>query len=54
MNGDLTQEDREALREETPLERIGAPEEVAQGVAFLLENPFVTGQILGINGGFVI
>ena len=54
MNGDLTQEDREVLREETPLERIGAPEEVAQGVAFLLENPFVTGQILGINGGFVI
>ena len=37
MNGDLSPEDVAALREETPLERIGSPEEVAQAAAFLLE-----------------
>ena len=35
MNGHLSPEDMEALREETPLERIGKPEEIAGVVAFL-------------------
>ena len=54
MNGALSQEDLDALREETPLERVGSPEEVAQAVLSLVENPFITGQTLGVNGGFVI
>ncbi|MGI6255724.1 MAG: elongation factor P 5-aminopentanone reductase [Acutalibacter sp.] len=54
MNGDLTPEDLDALREETPLERIGTPQETAQAIAFLLEHPFVTGQVLGVSGGMVI
>lgn len=54
MNGDLSPEDLDALREETPLERIGTPEETAQAIGFLLEHPFVTGQVLGVNGGMVI
>ena len=54
MNGDLSLEDLVALREETPLERIGSPEEIAQAAAFLLENTFVTGQVLGVNGGLVV
>ena len=54
MNGDLSPEDLAALREETPLERIGSPEEIAQAAAFLLENTFVTGQVLGVNGGLVV
>lgn len=54
MNGDLSQEDLEALREETPLERIGTPEETAKAAAFLLEQEFLTGQVLGLNGGLVI
>lgn len=54
MNGDLSLEDLAALREETPLERIGSPEEIAQAAAFLLENTFVTGQVLGVNGGLVV
>lgn len=52
MNGDLSPEDFAALREETPLMRIGTPEEVAGAILFLAENTFATGQILGINGGF--
>lgn len=52
MNGDLTEDDLSALRGETPLMRIGTPEEVADAVLFLAEHPFVTGQVLGVNGGF--
>ncbi len=54
MNASLSPEDLAALGEETPLGRLGAPEEVARAVLFLAEHPFITGQILGVNGGFVI
>lgn len=54
MNAGLSPEDLAALREETPLERLGTPEEVAQAALFLAENSFITGQVLGVNGGFVI
>lgn len=54
MNGDLQPEELAALREETPLGRIGTPEETAAATVFLAEHPFITGQVLGINGGFVI
>lgn len=54
MNSDLTEEDLISLREETPLLRIGTPEEIAQAILFLAENTFTTGQVLGVNGGFVI
>lgn len=54
MNGDLTEEDMAALCEETPLMRIGTPREVAQATVFLAESEFITGQVLGVNGGFVI
>lgn len=54
MNGHLSPADLEALREETPLLRIGTPEDVAEAAVFLAESPFITGQVLGVNGGFVL
>ena len=54
MNGALSADDLAALKEETPLERIGTPEEVAAAALFLAEHPFITGQVLGVSGGFVI
>ena len=56
MNRHLTAEDLAALAEETPLERIGTPEEVARAIAFLAgdEASFITGQVLAPNGGMVI
>lgn len=54
MNGDLTEADLAALREETPLGRTGTPEETAQAAAFLLEQEFITGQVLGVSGGMVV
>lgn len=44
----------QALAEETPLGRIGLPEDVAKAVYFLCseESRFITGQVLGVDGGF--
>jgi 3-oxoacyl-[acyl-carrier protein] reductase len=56
MNAALSPETMAELRDETPLGTIGTPEEVARAVAWLAgeEASFVTGQVLGVNGGFVI
>jgi 3-oxoacyl-[acyl-carrier protein] reductase len=56
MNRHLSAEELAALAEETPLERLGQPEEVAQTIAFLAsdEASFLTGQVLSPNGGLVI
>ena len=56
MNSHLSPEDMAALRDETPLGRIGLPEETAKAAAFLVsdEASFITGQVLGVNGGLVI
>ncbi len=56
MNAALTPADLDALKDETPLERLGTPEDVA-GAAVFLASPaaaFITGQVLSVNGGIVI
>ena len=52
MNNDLSKEDIKSLEEEIPLRRIGRPEEVAQTVKMLIENEYITGQIIEVNGGW--
>lgn len=56
MNMNLSREDIQALKDETPLETIGTPIDIAKAALFLAsENAsFITGQILGVNGGFII
>lgn len=56
MNGNLSQDIKDELAEETPLERLGTPEDVAQAVWFLASSAgdFFTGQVLAPNGGFLI
>lgn len=44
----------EQLRQETPIERLGRPEDVAKAIADLAGSSFITGQVLGVSGGFVI
>ena len=56
MMASFTAEDKAALAEETPVERLGTPEEVARTLVFLAGRGagFITGQVLGVNGGIVI
>ena len=55
MNGNLPQDIKDELAEETPLERLGTPEDVAQAVWFLASSAgdFFTGQVLAPNGGLI-
>lgn len=56
MNAALDAETKAALVEETPVGRIGTPDDVARAVLFFAQKDagFVTGQILGVDGGFAV
>ena len=56
MNALLGAETLEVLREETPLELLGSPIHIADAVRFLVSDraSFITGQVLGVNGGMII
>lgn len=54
MNARLSAEEKHALAEEIPLGRFGTPEEIAASILFLAEHRYITGQVLGVNGGFLI
>lgn len=50
----LSDDTLSSLKEESPLGKLGTPQDVAQAILYLAEAEFVTGQVLGVNGGFVI
>jgi 3-oxoacyl-[acyl-carrier protein] reductase len=52
MNGCFSSEEKAAIIEEIPLGRMGTAEEVARAVCDLAENDYITGQVLGVNGGY--
>ena len=54
MNKQYTEEDMNQVKEETPLERIGKPEDIAKCAMWLVEDTFTTGQVISINGGWGI
>ena len=56
MNAHLSKEDWDGIIEETPVGRIGAPEDIAEAVAFLAgeKASYITGAVLNVNGGSVI
>ena len=54
MNEKYLKEEIEQIKEETPLERIGKPEDIAKCIEWLVEDNFTTGQVISINGGWGI
>lgn len=54
MNNDLTKEELDNIINETPLCRIGRPEDIAKCIKWLVEDEFTTGQVISINGGWSI
>ena len=56
MMSNFSEADKEALREEIPLSRLGSVEDVANTVAFLCSEKasYITGQVISVNGGIVI
>lgn len=56
MNACFSEDDMKALCGEIPLERLGRPEEVAELIYFLASDKasYITGQIIGIDGGFCL
>ena len=42
------------MGEDTPVGRNGTPEDVAKAMEYLLEAEFITGQVLPVNGGYLI
>ena len=54
MCANLEPEILDSLAEENYVGRNGTAEDVAQAMAYLADAPFVTGQVLPVNGGFVI
>ena len=53
---DMTKDlDTEKITEHIPLKRLGQPEDIAKTVKFLAEDaPYITGQVIGVDGGLVI
>ena len=50
-DGQFPPPERERIVASTPMARLGSPEEIARAVHFLATAPFVTGQILAVDGG---
>ena len=56
MNKMLSDADREALIDETPLMKFGTPEDVANAALFLASDraSFITGEVMNLSGGFIV
>ncbi len=46
-----TDEERDQAIRRIPLRRLGSPEDIARAVVYLVENDFITGQVLAVDGG---
>ncbi|MCI8273784.1 MAG: 3-oxoacyl-ACP reductase FabG [Clostridia bacterium] len=54
MNRDLNEDDIERIKEEIPLEKIGKVKDISKCIEWLIEDDYTTGQVISINGGWVI
>lgn len=53
MNSNVSKEDMDEFLTQVPMGRMGTPREVAECIYFLCSSGYVTGQVLGIDGGYI-
>lgn len=53
MNKNLNQLEIEDLEKEIPLKRMGTPKDIASAVYMLIRNPYITGQVIKVDGGWI-
>jgi 3-oxoacyl-[acyl-carrier protein] reductase len=53
MTEEMNEKAQDAMTEQIPLGRLGVPDDVANAVIFLAsdQSAYITGQVLGVNGG---
>ena len=54
MNKDITEENWKIVEAETPMGKTGKPEDISKCIKWLIDDEFTTGQVISINGGWVI
>ncbi len=54
MNEKFTSEEIEEIKEEIPLGKIGEAQDISKCVEWLIEDKYTTGQVISINGGWII
>lgn len=54
MNEKFSKEELKEIEEEIPLGKIGKPSDIAKCIEWLLEDEYTTGQVISINGGWII
>lgn len=56
MNAEVSADALKDIADETPLSRMGSPLDVAKAMMFLAsdEASFITGQVIGVNGGLIV
>lgn len=47
----IQEEEKEKVLQQIPLQRIGSPEDIAKTILFLTTSPYITGQIIAVDGG---
>lgn len=53
MNKNLSKSDIEELEKEIPLKRMGTPEDIANTVHMLIQNTYITGEVIKVDGGWI-
>lgn len=54
MNNDFTEEELNDIKEKIPLEKIGKRKDIARCVNWIIDDEYTTGQVISINGGWII
>ena len=54
MNKNLSQQNLDDIKQEIPLNKIGSTLDISKCVQWLIEDRYTTGQVISINGGWVI